>query len=232
MKVLSIHSMSLAGLIVCLAAAFGAQSATEQGRVAALKQSLEQNKQALKQYEWQEKTVVLLNGEEKSTKQYMSRYGADGRVQKTPVEASPEKKERGLRGRIVEKKKEELTDYMKRAVDLIKLYVPPVPEKIQSAAAAGNVSVTPVEPGRRVRLIFRNYEMPGDSLTIDVAPSNNRFLGANVSTYLDNPKDAVDLVVQFDSLPDGTTYPSTVNLTALAKHITIETTNYGYHRIT
>src|SRR5262245_33828524 len=123
MRVMSISGKILVcAAIVCSSAALWAQSQALQTHVAALKESLARNRQQLKQYEWTETTVVLVSGEEKSRKQYLSRYGPDGTVQKTEVEASPETKQRGLRGRIVEKKKEEMTDYMQRAVDLVKLY--------------------------------------------------------------------------------------------------------------
>ena len=76
-----------------------------QTHVAALKQSLAQSKEALEQYQWTETTVVLLNGEEKSRKQYLSRYGADGTLQKTLVEASPEKKERACEAISLKKRR-------------------------------------------------------------------------------------------------------------------------------
>jgi len=232
MKVmLMCKTMVIALMTVCLSATLGAQSETLQTHVAALKDSLTQSREQLKQYEWVETTVVLQNGEEKSTKQYRAHYGADGTVQKTLLEASPEKEGHGLRGHIIEKKKEELTDYMQRAVDLVKLYVPPSSEKIQAVKNAGNALLTTVELGRRVRLNFRNYQMPGDMLTIDLDPKSNRLLGAMVSTYLDDPKDAVELVIQFGSLPDGTTYPASVNLNAQAKKVTVQVTNADYRKV-
>ena len=232
MKVMSTcKTMVIALMTVCLSATLGAQSETLQTHVAALKDSLTQSREQLKQYEWVETTVVLQNGEEKSTKQYRAHYGADGTVQKTLLEASPEKEGHGLRGHIIEKKKEELTDYMQRAVDLVKLYVPPSSEKIQAVKNAGNALLTTVELGRRVRLNFRNYQMPGDMLTIDLDPKSNRLLGATVSTYLDDPKNAVELVIQFGLLPDGTTYPASVNLNAQSKKVTVQVTNADYRKV-
>jgi hypothetical protein len=38
----------------------------------------------------------------------------------------------GLRGRIIAKKKAELTDHMQSAVSLVKSYLPPDPAKIQA----------------------------------------------------------------------------------------------------
>ena len=232
MKSMPTCRTTIVGLLaVCLSVALGSPSETLQAHVTALKESLKQSRERLKQYEWMETTVVVLNDEEKSTKRYLAHYGADGTVQKTIVEASPEKKQRGLRGHIIEKKKEELTDYMQRGVDLIKLYVPPSPEKIQAVKDAGNASVRPIDAGEHIRLNFRNYQMPGDMLTIEFDPANNRLLGATVSTYLDDPKDVVDLVVQFGLLPDGTTYPASVNLNAQAKKVTVRVTNSDYHQI-
>ena len=233
MKTTLLRNTIVTGLTAaCLAVTASAQQEAIRGHVEALKQSLAQSKQQLKQYQWMETTVVLLRGEEKSRKQYLCHYGVDGTVQKVLVEASPEKHEPGIRGHIIEKKKEELTDYMQRAVDMVKLYVPPSADKIQRAKDAGNASLTLIEPGRRVRLSFRNYQMPGDLLAIDVAPTSNQVLSATVSTYLDNPKDAVELVIQFAALPDGTTYPSSVNLNAQAKNVTVEITNSDYRKVT
>jgi hypothetical protein len=124
-----------------------------------------------------------------------------------------------------------MTDYMQRAVDLVKLYVPPNTEKIQAVKNAGNASLTMIEPGRRVRLNFKNYQKTGDMLAIDIDPSSKRLLGATVASYIDDPKDAVDLSIQFGSLPDGTTYPASVKLNAPAKKITVQMTNSDYHRI-
>jgi hypothetical protein len=232
MKTTFFRNAILTGLTTaCLAITGAAQEAALQSHVAALKKSLAQSKQQLKQYQWTETTVVLLKDEEKSRKQYICHYGPDGQVQKALVETSPEKKERGLRGHIMKKKEEELTDYMKRAVDLVKLYVPPNPEMIQAATASGKASLTPIEPGKRVRLRFQDYQLPGDMLAIDIDPQSNRLLGATVSTYLDDPKDTVGLLIQFETLPDGTTYPSTINLNAQAKHVTVQVTNSDYQKI-
>ena len=68
-----------------------------QEKVAAFKQSMAENQKALLQYTWIEDTQLSLKGEVKSTKIESCRYGSDGKVQKTPLTAPPEKKEmRGL----------------------------------------------------------------------------------------------------------------------------------------
>ena len=209
-----------------------AQAPSVPERVAALKATLEASQIILKQYEWIETTVVSLKGDEKSREQERCYYGADGGLQKiTLTPPTPEKTVRGpLRRRIAEKKKEELTDYMKSAVALVKTYVPPNPAKIQAAKEAGKVTIELLEPGKRARLNFRDYEKPGDNLGVEVDLVNNRPLGVKVSTYLDDAKDAVTLDVRMGQLNDGTTYPSENTLDAKAKSLKVTVQNSGYRK--
>jgi len=200
-------------------------------RVAALKVTLAASQAALRQYEWIETTAVSLKGDEKSRKQERCYYGADGKVQKVVVAATPPpEKKRGLRGKIIEKKKGELTDYMRDAVGLVKRYAPPNPAMLQAAKDAGKVSIELLEPGKRARLIFRDFEKPGDRLDVEMDLGNNRPLGLTVATYLENPKDAVILDVRMGQLNDGTTYTANTTLVAKAKKIRVEVENSGYRK--
>jgi hypothetical protein len=200
-------------------------------RVAALKASLEASQAALKQYEWIETTVVSLKGEEKSRKQERCYHGADGVLQKVEASRSPEpEQKRGLRGKIAEKKAEELTDYMKNAVSLVRTYVPPSPANLQAEKDAGKVSIDILEPGKRIRLNFRDYDRPGDNLAVEVDVANNWPLGLTVSTYLDDPKDAVALEVRMDKLDDGSIYAADITLDAKAKHLKVTVQNSGYRK--
>jgi hypothetical protein len=136
----------------------------------------------------------------------------------------------GIRGRIAANKKEELSEYMEQAVALVKSYVPPNPAKIQAVKDAGGVSVDIVEPGKRVRLNFRNYAKPGDNLGIEVDMTTNRLLGVKVASYLENAKDAVTLDVRLASLTDGTSYQNQITLNAAAKEVTVKVDNSGYRK--
>jgi hypothetical protein len=210
-----------------------AQQPTAAERATALKTTMGASQAALKKYEWIETTVISLKGEEKSRKQERCYYGADGGVQKIEINAPPEPaQKRGLRGRIIEKKKEELTDYMKQAVALVKSYVPPSPAKIQAAKDAGKVSIDVLEPGQRARLSFRDYEKLGDSLGVELDLANNRPLGLKVASYLEEAKDAVTLDVRMGQLNDGTTYASDITLDAKAKNLTVTVKNSGYRKTT
>lgn len=201
-------------------------------RVDALKTSLAASQAALKQFEWIETTVISLKGEEKARKLNRCYYGADGGITKVPLTTPPPaEKKRGLKGKIAANKKEELTDYMQQAVALVKSYVPPNPALLQAAKDAGKVSLDMLEPGKRVRLNFRDYQKLGDTLGVEVDVTNNRLLALTVKSYLEDAKDAVSLNARMAALNDGTSYAETITLEAPAKQLKVAVDNGGYRKI-
>jgi hypothetical protein len=223
-------------IIACTALVLTSVSGLAQGqsaaeRAAALKASLAVSQIVLKHYEWVETTIVSVKGEEKSRQVNRCYYGADGGVQKVPLTTlPPAAKKRGLRGKIIENKKEEMTDYMKNAVALVKAYVPPNPQLIQVAKENGKVSMDIVQPGKRVRLNFRDYLKPGDTLSVDLDLTSNHMLGLTVKSYLETKSDAVNLEARLAALADGTTYPDLITLEAPAKKIKVQVDNSGYRK--
>jgi hypothetical protein len=202
--------------------------------VAAIKQSLGKSAAALKQYQWVETTVVSIKGEEKSKTQNNCFYGADGKVQKTPVAAAPaedSKKKRGLRGKIVENKKEEISESMKEAVALVKQYVPPDPAHIQAAKDTGRLSVTPPDAKGMVAVVIKDYLKVGDSLTITVNAATDTISGLTVATFTDSAKDAVGLKVSWGSFPDGTVYAAAIHLDVASQNLAVAIENTGYKKL-
>ncbi len=238
--------IALAGCVALLALAYAlvypAGAAAQQAggalqeKLAALKQVAAANQQALHRYTWLETTQIALKGEVKSTKQESCLYGPDGKVQKTPVSApQPQQEDQGggrrgrLKERVVEKKKEELTDYMQQVKGLIGQYVPPDPNRMQQAFQSGNVSLNP-SPGM-IQLVFKNYAQPGDSMTLALNEATKKLASLNVNSYLGEAKDAVTLTVQFGVLPDGTSYPAQQVVVATAKNIQVTVTNSNYQNL-
>lgn len=219
---------TILGITLLLASSLFAQQGSLQERVVALKASLAASQAILKQYEWVETTKVTLKGEEKSRQMSRCYHGADGKVQKIPITTpAPQKKKRGLRGKIAEAKKEELTGYMKEAVELVKMYMPPDQARIEASKAAGRASITPMS-GQRTRLTFASYLKTGDSLVLDVDLGSNRPLSASVSTFLDSQKEPVTMDVWFGTLDNNATYPATVTLNATGKKLKVTVENSGY----
>ena len=230
-------AMALLALILAQPAA--AQQAPDaaagkKDHVAAVKASLQKSMAALRQYQWIETTAVSLKGEEKSRTQNNCSYGADGKVMKTPVAvpaAEDAKKSRGIKGKVVENKKEEISGATKDAIALVKQYIPPDPARIQAAQSAGKVSVTPPDAKGLVRIVIKDYLKPGDALTFDVNGASDRIMGVTVATFTDQAKDAVGLKVGFGALADGTGYPAKIQLDVAAQNLAVAIENSGYKKL-
>jgi hypothetical protein len=200
--------------------------------VAAIKQSLGASMAALRQYEWIETTAVSMKGEEKSRKQEQCYYGADGKVQKVPIgaPAADAKNPRGVRGKIVENKKEEISDSMKEAIALVKQYVPPDPQRIEAVKAAGKLSVVPPDSQGNVQVVMKDYLKAGDSLTVAANAATDRIGGVTVATFTDSAKHVVGLKVTFGAFPDGTVYPAQIDLEVKEENLNVAIQNSGYKK--
>ena len=200
-------------------------------KVGALKQSIAENQQALRRYSWIQTTELSLKGEVKSTKIEQCKYGPDGSVQKTQLSEPQEKKQkRGLRGKAVAKKTEEMKDYMERAVSLIERYVPPAPDKLQAVVTAGKAALSQAGPGA-IQLQFRDYFKSGDALTFTADAAAKTIRRVQVDTWLNDAADKVSLTVDFLTLPDATNYAASKTLNVAAKEIVVKIVSSNYQKL-
>jgi hypothetical protein len=137
--------MMIAAVVLAGTLPLIAQSAELQQKIAAVKQAAAHNKQRLRQYQWIETTQLTLKGDDKPPTRNMCQYSSDGQVLKTPIGPAPEPPSGGrLKKKIIAKKKAEIKDYMAEVKDLLSMYVPPDPDKMELAYRAGKLSVNPV----------------------------------------------------------------------------------------
>jgi hypothetical protein len=119
-------------------------------------------------------------------------------------------------------------------VQQVHLYVPPDPALLQRSKDNSKLSIAVLEPGRRVRLDFGDYVVPGDVLGIELDLTANRPTSATVSTVLTDPekdsRDPVKLQIRFGTLPDGTTFAERIDLSAPAKHLNVDVQNSGHRK--
>ena len=201
-----------------------------QQKLAAVKQSMAENKQKLRQYQWIETTQLTLKGDAKPPTKNSCAYGPDGQVQKTPIGPPPEQPSGGrMKQKIIAKKTGEMKDYMQDVKSLFNLYVPPDPQKMQTAYQGGKLSLNPV-PGA-MNLVFTDYAQPGDKMTLTFDTATKNITALNIATYMGQEKDAVKLQVQMGSLPDGTSYVQQTVLSATAKQLVVTTTNSNYQKL-
>ena len=201
-----------------------------QQNVAAAKLAAAENQAALKQYTWVERTTLSLKGEAKNVALAQVVCDAEGKQQKTPLSepAAPEKK-RGLRGKIVESKTEDMKAYMEQVKALIGEYVPPSPTRMQEAFAAGRVAVSNPSPDA-AQLKFTDYARAGDQMTLLFDTATKKIRHVDISSALEN-KDPVTMKVEFQALPDGTNYTAVTTVDAPAKEIQVKMEQINFQKV-
>jgi hypothetical protein len=210
-----------------------AQGPELQERVAELKESMAKNKMSLAQYTWVEQVNISLKGELKKQEHFQVRLGPDGKPQKTSLDPPPEPPSGGrLKKHIVEKKKEEYKEYADQMKALAQQYVPPDKEMIQQAYASGNISIVPGGGlPSEIKLVFHNYVKPQDSMTLIFDKAQKQLLSLQIASYMDDPKDAMTLTVEFSRLPDGTNHVTNVTMNGVSKQLNIATQNANYQHL-
>lgn len=220
----------LAGLVLAALARPAAAQDLQQ-KLAAVKQSVAANQQALRSYTWLEKTELSLKGEVKATKVDSCRYGPDGKVQKTPVvQPPPAEKKRGLRGKIVANKTEEMKEELQATAALIHQYVPPDSGMIQVVLNAGTASLGQAGPDL-VAFNFPGYAKQGDALTVTFDKAITGLRQIDVKTWLEKPEEPAMLKVVMQSMPSGISFPGSIVLTIPASKLEVRITKSNYQKL-
>jgi hypothetical protein len=212
-----------------------AQNPELQQRVAEVKESSAKNKQALASYSWTETVTISLKGEQKKQEHFQVRLGPDLKPQKTsldpPAEAAAPSGGR-VKQRVVAKKKEEYKDYADQMKALAQQYVPPDKDLLQQAYAKGNFTLGPAAGNsNELQLIIHNYLKPQDSMTLVFDKTQKALLQVKIASYMDDPKDVMNLTVTFTSLPDGTNHVSNLVIDGVSKQLNIAIQNSNYQHV-
>jgi hypothetical protein len=212
-----------------------AQNPELQQRVAEVKESTARNKQALASYSWTETVTISLKGEQKKQQHFQVRLGPDLKPQKSsldpPDEAAAPSGGR-LKQRVVAKKKEEYKDYADQMKALAQQYVPPDKDLLQQAYAKGSIALAPAGGApNELQLVIHDYLKPQDSMTLVFDKTQKALLQVKIASYMDDPKDVMNLTVTFERLPDGTNHVSNLVIDGVSKQLNIAIQNSNYQHV-
>lgn len=233
------HGISVILCVLAAGTAFthsaAAQNPDMQQRIAEVKAAMAGNKQALGRYTWTQTVTISLKGEEKKQEHFQVRLGPDGKPQKTsldPPSAGAPPSGGRLKQHVIAKKKEEYEDYADQIKALIEQYVPPDKDAIQQAYQKGNVALSP-QPGGpgQYRLVISNYIKQGDNMTLVMDRTQKNLVSISIASYLNDPKDAVNVTVQFSAIPAGPTHVSSETIDGVSKQLTIAIQNSNYQML-
>jgi hypothetical protein len=229
----SLQMFSAAAAFVLFALPSHAQNPELQQRLGEIKQASAANKAALAHYTWQEQQTISIKGEVKKQQIFQVIVGPNGQQQKTQVGGSQAAPPSGgrLKQRVIQKKTGEFKDYGEQIGDLAKQYTQPDPGRLQAAFQAGNVSLVPGGGGGEVKLVIKNYVKLNDSVTLVFNRQQKAIQSIQVSTYLDDPKDAVTIAARFSKLPDGTNHVASTQVNGVSKQLTVVTQNSTYQPV-
>jgi hypothetical protein len=235
-----VYSVAALGLCLLTSALWlprsAAQSPEMQQRLTEVKNAVEVNKLLLAQYTWMEQDIISIKGEQKKEELYNVQMGPNGKPQKTPVDpnsmSDDERHRRGLRGRIIERKIEEYKEYGEQIKSLVQQYIPPDKDLLQQAYQQGNVLAGPEggTPGE-YRLVISNYVKSGDNMTLVMSKPQKALVSLSISTYLNDPSDAVKVNVQFSKIPNGPNHVTAETIDGVSKQLTIEIVNTNYQHM-
>jgi hypothetical protein len=222
--------IALSSLAPCSALA---QNPQTQQRLAEVKESAARNKQALAQYSWRQQETIAIKGNVKDTKIFRVRLGPDGKPQKTEMENLPQSsggREHGLAHHVKEKKGEEYKEYGQQIGALAQQYTQPDPERLQQAFQQGNLMLGSGGAPGEVKMLISNYIKPNDKVTLVFNQQAKAIQSLDISTYLNDPKDAVHIGAQFSQLPDGTNHVAGMQMKGVSKDLLITTQNSNYQK--
>jgi len=186
--------------------------------------SIKQNQQSLRQYAWQSRVNVEVDGEEKRVTLYQVRYNMDGELEKTPMGGeADEKKVRGpIRKNVSKKKKKQAHEFAEDATAQVHAYMTP---DAMSKAMAGAFSRN---EGGMLKLRSENVLVDGDSIELALVENTRQPMTFDIETSVD--ESPLKVSVTFQALDDGTNYPARTVISTVfeKKELSITTENFSY----
>jgi len=85
-------------------------------------------------------------------------------------------------------------------------------------------------PGE-IKLLIHNYVKPNDTVTMTFNSANKAVQSLQIASYLNDPKDAVNITAQFARLPDGTNHVANMLVNGVSKELTVNIENSNYQKL-
>jgi hypothetical protein len=219
-------SIALFALPLCLPLAAWTQAPTANAyRIAEARQA---NANLMRQFGWESRTQISVNGEVKDTRVDSMGYGPDGQLQRNNL-SDQTARVRGLflRHLIAAVDKQQLEQYLTGLRGLLEQYTLPGPGGVQEflnrAVASG-----PDAQGL-FQVTGRGILQPGDVFTLVFNPTTRQPTHVDVSTSFQG--EPVTLSASFRTMqPSGLNYVEFANVNAPAKQVNVQVSNYNYFR--
>jgi len=185
---------------------------------------MKKNQEALRDYAWQSRVSVEVDGEENKVDLYQVRYNMSGELEKTRMGGeAKEKKVRGpIRKNKAKKMKKGAQEFAEELGNQIESYLWP-----ESLAKALTTSFARADGGA-LMLLSQDVVQDGDSVEFSLVEATKQPMTLKIETTADDSP--VNVEVTFQKLDDGPNYAAqtVVNTVFEGKKVKIVTENFSY----
>jgi hypothetical protein len=196
-------------------------------------QQFAQNAAQLHGYQWIETTTVSIQGHTQPAQKAMCHFDSDGTLVRTPLNpqqnAQQQMKGGPLMQKMEAKKMGEVKEEMTQVHEVAAMYLPLNPEKLQEAMQNNQADMQGNGAGGNA-INVSGYAKSGDQLTLNLSPTTQQIQSISVKTFLSEPDEPLNIVLQFAKLDDGTTYPSVTTIVAPSKNISITSVSSDFSK--
>ena len=183
-----------------------------------------QNHMMMRDYTWNTRTEVKIDGEVKSLKVDLVRFTPEGEIQRTKISdsADGQKKPKGIKGKVASKKIKEMQQWATELKALLQKYSLPTAGSLLDFMDKATVE----HDGQLATAVAGSVVQPGDKMTVLADTASRQMKMIEVVTSLDG--DAVQVEILNEKLQDGPSYTARqiVKVPAQKVELTIENFNF------
>ena len=204
-----------------------AQELSDKGTLATqIAEGRKQNQMMLREYTWNTRTEVKIDGEVKSVKVDLVRFTPDGELQKTKISdsADGQKKPSGIKGKVASKKIKGMQEWAGELTGLLQKYSLPTAGSLLDFMDKATVERT----GQLATLVATNVVQQGDQMTVLADSGSQQLKMIEVSTSLDG--DAVEVEIRNETLENGPSYTARQIVKVPAQKVEFTIENFNFQR--
>ena len=185
-----------------------------------------QNHMMMREYTWNTRTEVKIDGEVKSLKVDLVRFTPEGEIQRTKISdsADGQKKPKRLKGKMASKKIKKMQEWAKELKGLLQKYSLPTAGSLLDFMDKATVE----HNGQLATVIASNVVQPGDKMTVLADTASRQMKMIEVVTSLDG--DAVQVEILNDTLTDGPSYTARQIVTVPAQKVELTIENFNFQK--
>lgn len=229
MKHVSISSQPVLLALACVAGCTPSMQAQAPPNQKSGKAMVE-NAAELRKYSFKQRTEVSMKGEVKSVRLDQVRFDLDGKLERTPLTpvVAEAPNARGLRGKVVAKKREETAEYVERLMSLARRYLAPGRDDLEKLSGKAEIWKGPGVTGNQVRVQATDFVHNGDSFVWSLDAVAKLPVRMETRTELDG--DPVTITAEYRTLPSGLNYVARATVKSPRKDLEVKVESFDYER--